>query len=257
MSADTFGQQTWNASRYRERAAYVAAHGADVAGMLAPMPGERILDVGCGDGTLTRTIADNGACVVGMDQSADQVAAAQALGLDARVGNVLELNEAESFDAVFSSAVLHWVKDAERAATNIFRAIKPGGRFVAEFGGAGNVQRVSDAILLALGERGIDGMIAWPWYFPTDSAYQGILEQCGFEVHEIMLFERPTPLPGGLAEWVEILAQPFLSLIADSEREELLSSIEQHARPWLCDQDGNWHVDYVRLRLRAEKPRAA
>jgi len=257
VNIDTPEQQTWNASRYRERAGYVAAHGAGVVDLLAPQPGEAILDVGCGDGTLTKSIADHGADVTGIDRSEDQVAAAQALGLKAHQGDVLELDALESYDAVFSSAVLHWVKDAEQAANNIFQALKPGGRFVGEFGGAGNVQRVSDAILLALGERGIDGMAAWPWYFPTDDEYRILLERCGFVVEDIKLFERPTPLPGGLGEWVEILAQPFLSLIPENQRPELLKAIEAHAQPWLCDEQGAWHVDYVRLRFVATRPEAA
>lgn len=247
-------QQTWQAERYRERAGYVAAHGAGVVDLLAPRAGERVLDVGCGDGTLTMKIVEAGAHVVGIDQSAEQVEAATALGLDARVGDVLALDEQDAFDAVFSSAVLHWVQSPDLAAGNIFKAIKPGGRFVGEFGGAGNVQRVSDAILLALGERGVDGMMAWPWYFPTDAEYRDVLERAGFEVQEIMLFERPTPLPGGIGEWVEILAQPFLTLVSDDDRPGLLESIERHAEPWLCDEAGQWHADYVRLRFAAHKP---
>lgn len=257
MTKPSTNSQTWQADRYRDRAGYVAAEGAGVVDLLAPQAGERVLDVGCGDGTLTKSIADTGAHVSGIDQSENQIAAAQALGVDARVADILNFDEVEAYDAVFSSAVLHWVKDAETAAANIYRALKPGGRFVGEFGGAGNVQRVSDSILLALGERGIDGMSVWPWYFPTDAAYRTVLEDCGFTVESIELFERPTPLPGGVGEWAEILAQPFLGLVDDDARPELLSAIERHAKRWLFDEEKGWHADYVRLRFAATKPESS
>lgn len=254
MTAEASQTQVWNAALYRDRAAYVAEHGSPVVDLLAPRAGERILDVGCGDGTLTRQIADAGAMVTGIDKSLDQIAAARELGLDARVGDVCEPVDETAYDAAFTSAVLHWVLDADRAAVNVFNALKPGGRFVGEFGGAGNVRRVSDAILLALGEYGIDGMSVWPWYFPTDDDYAKVLRDAGFEVAQIGLFERPTALPGGLGEWVKILAQPFLAPVDESIRPDLLDAVERHAEPWLRGDDGVWRVDYVRLRFAAFKP---
>lgn len=253
MNSSSEKGQTWDAARYRERAGYVAAHGKGVVELLAPRAGERILDVGCGDGTLTREIAETGAEVVGIDASEDQVAAARTLGLDARPGDVCKLEFDGEFDAVFSSAVLHWVLDAETAAANIAQALKPGGRFVGEFGGAGNVKTVADALIKALGDRGLDGMQAWPWYFPTESQYTAVLESVGFNVRHIELFERPTRLPGGLDEWIEILARPFLGLVSEADRPALLSDAEGYAAPTLRDADGTWHVDYVRLRFAALK----
>ena len=249
--ADT--SQTWNAAEYRERAGYVAAHGRGVVELLAPQAGERILDVGCGDGTLTQELVASGARVIGIDASESQVEAARNLGLDAQLADVCALTFEAEFDAVFSSAVLHWVLDAQRAAASIARALKPGGRFVGEFGGADNVRTVSDALLRALNDRRIDGMQAWPWYFPDEAAYTDVLNNAGFDVHHIELFERPTPITGSLGEWIGILARPFLGLVDESERPALLADAERYAAPALRGADGAWHVDYVRLRFAAKK----
>jgi len=246
--------QTWDPARYRETGGFVATLGAGVVDLLAPQPGERILDVGCGDGTLTAEIAARGAKVSGIDSSTDQVAAARALGLDARRLDVLELQEEGVYDAVFSNAALHWVTKPERAIERIFRALKPGGRFVGEMGGKDNVHLVSRAILAALDDRGLDGTSAWPWFFPSDAAYSSLLGDAGFDVLRAELFERPTPLPGRFADWVEVFARPFLELVPKADRPGFLNDVETQARADLFDPSSGWTADYVRLRFVAIKP---
>src|SRR5579859_7306931 len=168
-------EQRWDPGRYRENAGFVAVLGEPLLDLLAPKPGERILDLGCGDGALTRKIAAV-ARVVAVDASADQVQAARARGLDAHVMDGTRLGFEREFDAVFSNAALHWMRDPDAVIDGVWRALKPGGRFVAECGGAGNVAAVREALCRAVARRGVDGHAVSPWYFPSVDEYQGRLE---------------------------------------------------------------------------------
>lgn len=246
--------QTWNPDRYRRNGGFVAAYGADVAALLSPQPDEIILDVGCGDGTLSRSLMECGATVIGIDSSPEQVAAARERGVDARCQDVCTMTDDNRFDAVFSNAALHWVTEPDQAVRRIFAALKPGGRFVGEMGGKGNVTLVSRAILGALTARGLRGLSAWPWFFPGETTYSAILRDAGFIDVTTSLFERPTPLPGRFADWVETFAQPFLGLVAPSERPAFLNEVEALASEDLMRDDGIWFADYVRLRFSAGKP---
>jgi trans-aconitate methyltransferase len=246
--------QTWDPDDYARNARFVSDLGAPVLALLDPRPGERILDLGCGDGPLTRRIAEAGAAVVGIDGSAAQVEAARALGLDARVGDGERLDFDGDFDAVFSNAALHWMKRADDVIDGVWRALVPGGRFVAEFGGHGCVERISSALLAALERRGIDGRAHHPWYFPTDAAYRERLEARGFAVRSIALIPRPTPLPGDITGWLETFARSFLAPLAEADRPAFLDEVREALRPELCDADGAWHADYVRLRFAADRP---
>src|SRR6266851_4421151 len=156
--------QRWDPGRYQQHAGFVAVLGAPLFDMLGPKPGERILDLGCGDGALTEKIAAV-ATVVAVDASADQIKAARARGLDARVMDGSALAFEIEFDAVFSNAALHWMRDPDAVIAGVWRALKPGGRFVGECGGAGNVATVRGALVAVLARRGIDGDAASPWYF--------------------------------------------------------------------------------------------
>jgi trans-aconitate methyltransferase len=245
--------QHWDPERYQRNAGFVAVLGEPVLELLAPKRGERILDLGCGDGTLTQKLAVAGASVIAVDQSAEQVAAARARGLDARVADGAHLTFEREFDAVFSNAALHWMRDADAVIAGVHRALRPGGRFVAEMGGAGNVAKVLAAAVAALERRGIDGRSAVPWYFPSPSEYRAKLERRGFRLRTIELFPRPTPLPGEIGAWLETFGEAFLDRLPPAERPAYLAEVAAALAPALRGPDG-WTVDYVRLRFAAEKP---
>jgi SAM-dependent methyltransferase len=197
MSSQT---QTWDPKQYQARAGYVAELGKPVLELLAPRSGNRVLDLGCGDGVLSLEIARRGCDVVGIDASREMVDAARGAGVDAQVGNGAALSFEAEFDAVFSNAALHWMKPPEAVIAGVWRALKPGGRFVGEFGGSGNVATIISAIEAALSRRGIQ--VPNPWFFPTPQEYKRLLAKAGFKVHSIELFRRPTRLPGGVRVWL-------------------------------------------------------
>src|SRR5262245_42969160 len=202
--------QRWDPDAYARNARFVADLGAPLLEMLAPRAGERILDLGCGDGALTEKLVALGCEVVGVDSSPEQVAAARARGLDAHVVDARSLGFDAEFDAVLSNAVLHWVKDADAALAGVARALRSHGRFVAELGGAGCVAHIRSALHAELTARGLDASRYDPWYFPTLEDYRSRLERASFEVVDIALFDRPTPLPGDVVGWLETFAQAFL-----------------------------------------------
>jgi trans-aconitate methyltransferase len=246
--------QSWDPARYARTARFVSDLGEPLLELLAPRAGEAILDLGCGDGALTEKLVNASCRVVGLDASPEQVAAARERGLDARVADGQHLAFDAEFDAVFSNAALHWMLDPDAAVDGVWRALKPGGRFVGEMGGAGNVARITAALVAALDRRGLDGRAAVPWYFPTPEAYRGKLEARGFEVLRIELIPRPTPLPGEMADWLETFAENFLNQVPAGERPGFLAEVSDALRPELRDADGNWHADYIRLRFAARKP---
>lgn len=246
-------EQHWDPARYQRNAAFVAALGQPVVDLLAPRPQECILDLGCGDGALTAILAQQ-ARVTGVDASAEQVAAARARGLDAHVADGTRLGFTEEFDAVFSNAALHWMRDPGAVIDGVWRALKPGGRFVAECGGAGNVATVLDALRAVVARRGVDGHAVSPWYFPSVDDYRSRLEQRGFAVASIALIQRPTPLPGSLADWLDTFAESFLAAVPAADRVAVKNEVEALVRARLCDASGAWTVDYVRLRFAAVKP---
>lgn len=243
--------QAWDPNAYATNARFVADLGVAVLDLLAPQPGERILDVGCGDGPLTQKIATAGAQVVGIDASEDLVRAARALGLQAEVANAHALTFDQEFDAVFSNAALHWMRDPDAVIDGVRRALKPGGRFVAEFGGHGNVATLIAAIDEELTARGHPGLKGNPWYFPTPEEYAARLRDNGFTVEEIGLIDRPTRLPGDIGGWLDTFADAFLRVLPASERRAARDGVVTRLRSRIRDADGVWWADYVRLRFRA------
>jgi SAM-dependent methyltransferase len=226
-------QQTWDPAQYARHAPFVPELGAGVLELLAPRPGELILDLGCGDGELTQRLAALGAEVVGID------------------GNALPFEN--EFDAVFSNAAMHWMKRPDAVIAGVHKALRPGGRFVAELGGAGCVAAIREAITVALARRGVNAADYDPWYFPDAESYSAKLRAAGFEVRAIKLFPRPTPLATDIDGWLATFAQSFFAAVPAEERATLLAEVRGLLAPRLCDANGQWVADYVRLRFHAEK----
>lgn len=245
--------QVWNPERYAAHARFVSDLGAPVVELLAPRPGERVLDLGCGDGALTAKLVAAGCRVVAIDASPEQVQAARRRGLDARVADAAALAFDAEFDAVFSNAVLHWIRDPDAVLTAIRRALAPGGRLVAEMGGHGCVASIRAAFGEVLRARGIDAERLNPWYFPSVEEYRTKLDDNGFDVDSIRLFPRPTPLPSDVTDWLETFAQPFLAGVPPSDRAGLLGEMRERLEPVLRTADGGWVADYVRLRFAATR----
>ena len=203
----------WTSETYLRNAGYVPALGAAVLQLLDPQDGERILDLGCGEGSLTEKIVEAGATVVGIDASPEMIAGATARGLDARLMSAEHLPFDREFDAVFSNAVLHWVRDHNAMLAGVHRALRPGGRFVAEFGGHGNVAAIQVATRAVLARRGWKTDVRR--YYPTDAEYAARLTQHGFSVAEIALIPRPTPLQTGVRGWLETFDRATIDAIPD------------------------------------------
>jgi trans-aconitate methyltransferase len=244
--------QDWRPERYAANARFVAELGMPVLELLAPRAGERVLDLGCGDGVLTAKLAELGCTVVGVDAAAAMVRSARERGLDARLMDGHALSFEREFDAVFSNAALHWMKaDPEAVAAGVARALRPGGRFVGEMGGFGNVAAITVALVATLNRRGRDGAGAVPWYFPTPEAYAALLTRSGFSVRSVELLPRPTPLPTGMAAWLDTFGEPFLKLLDEEDRDAAKAEAVELLRPVLCHDGDRWTADYVRLRFSA------
>jgi len=254
-SLSTSSQQ-WNAAAYADNAHFVPALGQPVLDLLQPQSGERILDLGCGDGALTEKLVAAGTQVVGIDSSPDMIEAALHRGLDARVMDVRALVFDNEFDAVFSNAVLHWIKDdPDMPIGSAFRALKTGGRFVGELGGHACVAAITVALVASLERRGVKDAASWiPWYFPTVKDYEVRLRRAGFVPRSVQLIPRPTPLPTGMRGWLNTFANPFCAALPSEERGAFLDEVTALLKPVLCDADGHWTADYIRLRFAAIKP---
>ncbi len=246
--------QTWSAETYEKNARYVSDLGMPIVEWLDPKAGEHILDLGCGDGALTAKLQALGCKVIGVDSSPDFVQAAQSLGLDARLLDGHQIAFTHEFDAVFSNAALHWMKRPDRVIAGVWQSLKPGGRFVGEFGGNGNISTIQAALHSAFRARDLDPDKINPWYFPTIEDYRDRLEARGFSVNEMALISRPTPLPTEIGGWLATFANPYTEKIAPAERDAFLAEVISRLEPTLRHNSGHWVADYVRLRFSATKP---
>ncbi|HEY4110057.1 class I SAM-dependent methyltransferase [Puia sp.] len=248
----------WNAGLYDDKHNFVFKFGEDVVQLLAPQQGERILDLGCGTGYLTNLIAQAGARVIGIDHSASMIgrAAAAYPDLDFRVLSATSFHFDTPFDAVFSNATLHWVLDKEQAIDNIYKALRPGGRFILEMGGKGNVEEIVVATRKVLTRHGYYSNAATQlWYFPSLGEYSTLLEKRGFRVRFASHFDRPTQLQdtdNGIKDWIKMFGNAFFKDIPDSAIEPVLDEIQEAVRPTNF-RNHNWYGNYKRLRIEAIK----
>ncbi|MBL8173413.1 MAG: methyltransferase domain-containing protein [Bryobacterales bacterium] len=245
----------WDSSLYDDKHNFVTRHGEDLLQLLAPQPGERILDAGCGTGHLTAAIAASGAVAVGMDNSPEMLAKARECypQIEFVPGDVTDFSFPQPFDAIFSNAALHWVRAAEDAARCMARALRPGGRLAVEFGGAGNILHIAEAVRAAiLHVTGRDQ--PHQWYFPSIGEYAAVLERSGFQVEAAWLFPRWTPLEGdtGIRDWIRMFRGGMIGPLTSTEFEEVLRLAEDSLRGVLY-RDGRWHAGYKRLRVCARK----
>ena len=239
--------QRWDAEAYATHAAFVPALGDAVLALLAPKAGERILDLGCGDGVLTQRLVDAGAGVTGFDPDSGLLAKTAARGIVTVQGDGQRLSYDRAFEAVFSNAALHWMPDHDAVFAGVHRALVPGGRFAVECGGFGNIAAIRTAIRAVAARHGVDA--------PDQQNYATVAEtgerltRAGFEILSCDLIPRPTPLPSGMAAWLKTFRHGFFS----ADGEGTIGEVVDLLRPQLCDRAGNWIADYVRLRFLATK----
>ena len=249
-------RQKWDAELYEARHNFVWQLGKGLIDMLQPQPGEHILDVGCGPGQLTAQIAETGAVVVGLDSSLEMIGQArqnfptQSFVLE----SVTSMSYCDKFDAIFSNAALHWVLDAPAAATAMSRALRGGGRLVAEFGGRGNIQTIERAIVTTVSGYLGGGVPAGNNYFPSIAEYSAVLETADLEVRSAELYDRPTPLEGesGMADWIKQFKWFYFEALPVAQRTQALNEVLVELAPVLRNA-GGWFADYRRLRISAVK----
>lgn len=252
------GPAAWDAKLYNAKHDFVWKYGSDLVSLLNSQAGESILDLGCGTGHLTAQIAEAGAQVTGVDRSAEMVGAARAAypNLKFEIADARSLAYQSEFDAVFSNATLHWIHEPELVLQGVSRALRPGGRFVAELGGQGNIRAMQSAFDKVLVDLGLAaaGEVN-PWYYPSVSEYAVLVEKNRLEVQFANLFDRPTELADGAAgmrNWIIMFGGDYLAKAGPGRREEFLRRVEEILRPQLF-RDGRWWADYRRLRIVAVK----
>lgn len=249
--------QQWNANLYDSNHKFVSMLATDLVELLSPKAGERILDLGCGTGHLTQEIANCGAKVFGVDSAETMILQAQTNypKLNFAVLDAINLDFKAEFDAVFSNAVLHWIKQPEKVIAGVWKSLKPGGRFVAEFGGKGNINLIQTALKQAIcKENSTFEEVFNPNYFPSIAEYGSLLEKQGFELTYATLFNRPTPLDGeqGIVNWLKMFRNSTLAAFSQDAQTRILANVEEQLRPSLY-KNGTWFADYRRLRIVAIK----
>jgi len=250
-------QYQWDARLYDSKHSFVSEFGAELVEVLAPQRGECILDLGCGTGYLTDKISNNEAEVVGIDSAPTMIEQARAnyCNLKFEVADGRSLQFKEQFDGVFSNAVLHWITEPEKVVAGVWQALKPGGRFVAEFGGKGNIKLIVSALNNAIQAAGYPAINLNPWYFPSIGEYGTLLEKQGLQLIYAILFDRPTPLEdgeNGIRNWIKMFASSFFKDIPVDQQASILANIENQLRPNLY-RNSTWYADYRRIRIIAIK----
>jgi len=240
----------WNPESYNKHTHFVSALALPVVNLLKPQKGEKILDVGCGEGTLALEIECRGAKVIGVDMSAEMVEACRDNGIEAYVGSVTDLPYENAFDSVFSNAMLHWVKDARGAVQNIAKALKVGGCFVCEFGGEGNAYHLVSAMQEVFTNHPEFRAFNNPWYFPSVEEYKALLISEGFDVEYIEIISRPTPM-NDISNWLDIFANGVTSHLTSEQFEVFKKESTEILRDKIYTEEEGWMLDYKRLRVKA------
>lgn len=246
--------QNWSPEDYNSKADYLYELGRPVIELLDPKAGEKILDLGCGNGILTKELIAKGCEVIGIDESPAMVEAARANGIDARVHDAEHLHIDQKFDAVISNSALHWMADQYGVVRGVWRALKPGGRFAAECGGEGCIRIIREGMKIALIKRGLDYKARNPWKYPELGTISDILENQGFKVSYIARIDRPTPLVKGLRAWLEVFSNYHTAGFSEADKIHFYKEVEDYCRPFLYTEENGWFADYVRLRFLAVKP---
>lgn len=258
MNKTSVSNNNWNSSLYQEKHAFVWKYGENLLEILNPQPNERILDLGCGTGQLTEKIAESGAELTGIDSADKMIEKAKQNypQLHFQVADAKNFQLSQPVDAVFSNATLHWIPEADEVISSINKSLKTGGRFIAEFGGKGNIESIVKALYAALEKIGFDNPSKFnPWYFPSISEYAAKLEKQGFEVTYSNLFYRPTLLQDedtGLANWIKMFGGNFFTGLSEEEINQAINHVEKQLKPKLYQQ-GNWFADYRRIQVKAIK----
>ncbi len=244
----------WNSELYDGKHAFVSKYGEDVVRLLEPRHGERILDLGCGTGDLTAMIAESGADVIGLDPSETMLEKARVKypGIRFVCGKAEELAFDGEFDAVFSNAVMHWIPDQRKVAEHVRRALKPGGRFVLEFGGAHCNEKILGALREEISKRGFTPVPVF--YFRSMGEYAVILEKAGFTVDYALQFPRDTILEGedGMMNFLNMFPVNMLAEVPRELHLEIFEATVARLRK-ISFINGQWHADYVRLRVKAHR----
>lgn len=245
----------WDTERYNSRHSYVYEFGSQIVELLDPQPAETILDLGCGSGQLTNEIYGSGARVIGIDSSAEMVEAAKSNfpEIDFRVMDATELSFDFQFDAIFSNAVFHWIKNPEKAVEAMYQNLKNGGRIVMEFGGKGNIHGIYATVKRLLAEKGYS--FEDFWYFPSIGEFTALLEKKGFTVNFARAFARDTELSGeenALIDWIEMFGDNFFQAVSSEDRSQILNEAKEILRPTHY-KNGTWFADYKRIRIMATK----
>ncbi|MBM7650234.1 trans-aconitate methyltransferase [Bacillus ectoiniformans] len=255
MTHNDITKDNWNANLYDGKHSFVSMFGSDLIDILAPQKGEKIIDLGCGTGDLAKKLFDLGVNVIGVDKSENMISSAKSkypsIYFEAKDAIKLEYNC--EFDAVFSNATLHWIKPPNLALQNIYNGLKHGGRFVAEFGGKGNVQKITSEILNQRKEAGYEFDIEnFPWYYPSIGEYTSLMEEAGFRVTFAQHFDRPTPLTGynGLRNWIEMFGSSLLDDLSEITKNHIIANAELNLKGTSFNQQNNsWTADYKRIRV--------
>lgn len=249
----------WEAEKYDGSMGFVSTFGMNVVEWLRPQAGERIVDFGCGTGDLAARIAANGAEVTGVDISPEMVERARNKypNISFECADGTSWRTLHPCDAVFSNAALHWMKDAEAAIKTIASCLRTEGRFVAEFGGFGNVKEIMAAMRETLEANGRTDAFVMPWYFPKVGEYATLLEQEGFEVRHAALFDRPTLLEdgeAGMMGWLRMFGHAMVPEASAAEMDTWFPEACERLRS-VAYKDGGWTAGYRRIRVEAVKVR--